>query len=68
MLILQEAIIYIGYEITIHHCKDGLTSNTPKMLGHIFGDELYQTKADKIVKSMLLDYQRIVSDKPITVF
>jgi hypothetical protein len=38
------------------------------MLGHIFGDELYQTKADKIVKSTLLDYQRIVSDEPITVF
>jgi hypothetical protein len=37
------------------------------MLGHIFGDELYQTKADKIVKSTLLDYQRIVGDKPITV-
>jgi hypothetical protein len=38
------------------------------MLGRIFGDELYQTRADKIVKSTLLDYQRIVSDEPITVF
>jgi hypothetical protein len=37
------------------------------MLGRIFGDELYQTKADKIVKSTLLDYQRIVDDEPITV-
>jgi hypothetical protein len=43
-----------------------LTSNTPKMLGRIFGDELYQTRADKIVKSTLLDYQRIVGDEPIT--
>jgi hypothetical protein len=48
--VLQEAIIYIGYEITIHCCEDGLTLNTPKMLGRIFGKELYQTKADKIVK------------------
>jgi hypothetical protein len=38
------------------------------MLGRIFGDESYQTRADKIVKSMLLDYQRIISDEPITVF
>jgi hypothetical protein len=37
------------------------------MLGRIFGDELYQTKADKIVKSMLLNYQRIVGDEPIAV-
>jgi hypothetical protein len=51
--------------ITIHRCEDGLTSNTPKMLGRIFGDELYQTKVDKIVKNTLLDYQRIVSDEPI---
>jgi hypothetical protein len=34
------------------------------MLGRIFGDELYQTKAD--IKSTLLDYQRIVGDEPIT--
>jgi hypothetical protein len=34
------------------------------MLGRIFGNELYQTKAD--IKSMLLDYQRIVGDEPIT--
>jgi hypothetical protein len=37
------------------------------MLGCIFGDELYQTRADKIVKSTLLDYQRIVGDEPIIV-
>jgi hypothetical protein len=35
------------------------------MLGRIFGDELYQTKADKS-QSTLLDYQRIVGDEPIT--
>jgi hypothetical protein len=58
----------IGYEITIHRCEDGLTSNTPKTFGSVFGDELYQTRADsRLSKSTLWITQRIVYDEPVTV-